>query len=112
MFCLFWLSFTIRAEKCGLFCADDRVILGFLVYLQPIQILFRYRHIREYRFDGAFRDARVAVDAGVRIYEKLVRQFMERLDRANRRTIGVFAVDTWLGNNISHLINAHLLSGS
>ena len=103
---LFRLSLTLRPEEGGLFCADDRVILGFLVYFEPIHIFGRYRHIRKDGFDRAFGNAGVAVDAGVRINEQFVRQFVEGFDGANRGTIGVFTIDTWLGNYISHLILA------
>jgi len=101
-FALFRLSFTAGAVKCGDLRADDRVILCFLVYLEPVLIFLRDRHIREDRFDRAFRDAGVAVDAGVRVDQEPVRQFVKGFNRTDRGTVGVLTIKTRLSNNIRH----------
>jgi hypothetical protein len=98
------LSLTCRAEQSWLLGADDRIVLRFLVDLEPVHILLRYRHIGEDRLDRALREACVAIYARVRVDQKLVGQFVKCFDGTNGRTIGVLTFDAWLGNNIGHRV--------
>lgn len=99
---LFRLALTPRCEQRRLLCADYWIILGFLVDFEPSKIFLGYRHIRKDRLHRAFRDARVAIDAGVRVNKKPVRQFVKRFNGANCGTVGVFTFDARLGNDIGH----------
>ena len=47
--------------------ADDRVVFGGGVDLEPREVFLGDRHVRVDGFDGAFGEACVAVDAGVGI---------------------------------------------
>jgi hypothetical protein len=70
-----------------------------------------FRAVREVRrqnavgvngFDGAFGDARRAVDAFVRMDYELVVQLIKTRDRADLHTIGEFASDTLARNDMRH----------
>ena len=64
---LLGLTFAAGAEERGLFGRYNRIFLGGRVDFNPIEIFFRDRHIGKNRFDRAFRQTRVAIDAGVGI---------------------------------------------
>ena len=102
------MTFAGRPKQGGLLGTDDRIILCIFVDLEPVHILLRNRHVREDRLNRAFREACVAIDAGVGIYEKLVGQFVKSFNRANSRAIGVFTFNAWLGNNVGHRIQSRL----
>jgi hypothetical protein len=53
-------------------------------------------------FDGTFGNARVAINAGVGVDVKTIRQFMKSLYRTNCGTIGVLAINTWFNNGVRH----------
>jgi hypothetical protein len=75
--------------------ADDWIVRRLVnVDLSPVGVLIRDGGIREDRLHGAFRHARVAIYAGVGVDIETVRQFMERLDRADRRAIRILAINT------------------
>ena len=100
---LFRLPFASRIIKRGLFCADYRVIFGGRVDLEPTHIFGWDGHIGEDRFDRAFGQAGVAVDARIRVDQELVRQFVKCLDRADGGAVCIFTVDTRFSNDIGHL---------
>lgn len=54
------------------------------------------------RFDGTFRDARLAVDAMVWVDEKHVFALVEAVARADRDTTRVFASATGFSNDERH----------
>ena len=82
---------------------DDRIIGGlFSIERNPLLILFRHSQVREDRFDGAFRHARIAINAGIGIDIKTVGQFMKRLDRADRRAVRVFTIYAERCHNVGH----------
>jgi hypothetical protein len=97
------LALTRGTVQCRLLRADYRVIFGVLIYLKPAEVFLGNRHIRKDRLDGAFRKARVTINARIGIYKKLVRQFVKSFNRTNGGAIGVFAVDTRFGNDVCHL---------
>ena len=53
-------------------------------------------------FDGTFGDAGSAINAIFRVNEQLVVQLVKAGDRANLHTIGEFAPDTFIGNDVCH----------
>jgi hypothetical protein len=56
----------------------------------------------EDRSDRAFRNARFTVDALIRMDEEDRFTFVETLYWTNDYTICVFAVEAWLGDDMSH----------
>jgi len=99
---LFRLSFTTGREKSGDLCAYDRVIFSLFIYLEPVQIFLWYRHIRENGFDGAFRNACIAVDAAIGVDEQSIRKLVKCLDRADGGAVRVFTIKARLSNYIGH----------
>ena len=83
-------------------CADDRVILGLGIFFEPIHVFFGDRHVGIDGLNRAFREAGVAVDAGVGVDQEAVRRFVKCLDRADGGAIGVFTLDARRSNNIGH----------
>jgi len=80
--------------KSGDLLTDDWILWRFInIYLRPVRIILGHVRVSENRFDRAFRHARVAIDASIRIDVKAVCQFMKRLYRANSCTVGVLAVN-------------------
>jgi hypothetical protein len=53
-------------------------------------------------FNWTFGDAKRAIDALVRINNKKIRTFTEAIHRTNLNTIGVFALNAGLSNNVGH----------
>jgi hypothetical protein len=98
------LALTTGPEKCRLLRADDRIVLGLFVDLQPRKVFLWDGHIRIDRFHGAFRYACVAVYACVWVDQQAVRQLMKGLDRADRGTVGIFTFDTGFGDYVRHFI--------
>ncbi len=98
------LAFTVRGEKGRLLGADDRIVFGLFVYFEPVQIFFRYRHIRENGLDRTFRQAGIAVDTCVGVDQQFVGQFVKRLDGANCGAVSVFAIYAGFGNDVGHLL--------
>jgi hypothetical protein len=111
IFKLFRLTFTCGPEQRRLFRADDRVILRFFVYIEPVHVLLRDRHVGEDCLDRALRQTGVAIDTGVGVDEKLIGQFVESLDGANGRAVGIFTFDARLGNNIGHSVRSPTFCG-
>lgn len=101
---LFRLALATCTIKRGLLGADYRVILCFLIDLEPRLIFLRNRHVGENSLNRAFRKACVAIDAGVRVDQQLVGQFVKSLDGANGSTVRVFTFDTRFGNDIGHFL--------
>lgn len=85
-----------------MFYTDDWIILGFRIFFKPIEIFLRDRHIGENRFNRAFREARITVNARVRIYEQTVGGFVESLDRANGCAVCIFTFNARRSDDISH----------
>ena len=100
---LFGLAFAAGIVKSGLLGADDRVIFGFFVDVEPRHIFLGNRHIREDRLNRTFRQTRVAVDARIGVDQQLVRKFVKGLDRAHGGTVGVFTFNAGFGNDIGHM---------
>jgi hypothetical protein len=100
---LFWLAFTAGSEQGRDICANNGEVLGFLVLFKPLFVLGWIGHVGEDSLYRAFWQTRIAVDAGVGIYEQTVGQFVKGLDRAYGRAVGIFTLDTWRRDDISHL---------
>jgi hypothetical protein len=100
---LFRLTLATRPIESGLLGADNRVVFGFGVDLEPGHKFFGYGHIREDSLDRAFRKACIAVYAGIGVDKKLVRQLVKRLNGAHGGAIGVLTFNTRFGNDIRHL---------
>ena len=90
------------AHEGGLFGADDREILGFGVFFEPIHIFFGDRHVGKDRFDRAFGQTGVAVDAGVGVDQEAVGRFVKGLDGTDGGAVGILAVDARGGDDIGH----------
>src|SRR6185436_17138691 len=70
----------------------------------PFFLAVRHVVLREYRLDGAFRNAHRAVYALVRIDDQHVGAFAKAIDRTDIDTVGILALDARLGHNVSHSI--------
>src|SRR6185369_8693734 len=86
---LFWLALTSRSKEGWHFCADYRIVLSVFIFFQPISVFLGERHIGINGFDGAFRQASVAIDTSIRVDKQPVGQFVEGLNRTYGRAIGV-----------------------
>src|SRR6267143_3066971 len=64
--------------------------------------LGRHPSLRENCFDWTFRNASVAIDAGLRINDEHVIIQMESFNGANQSTISITTVDARFGNGVSH----------
>jgi hypothetical protein len=74
--------------------ADNRILRSFVyIDLGPVSIVLGYIRIGENGFNRAFRNARVAIDTGVGVDIKTVRQFMKSFNRTNGCAVGVLAID-------------------
>jgi len=72
---------------------DDRILRSFVyVYLGPMSVVLRHISIGKNCFYGTFRHARIAIDTGVGIDVKTIRQFMKRFNRTNGCAVGVLAI--------------------
>src|SRR5262249_47914094 len=99
----FRLAFTVWSEQRGNLLADDRIIWRFVdIGLSPVGLIFRYVVVGEDRFDGTFRNACVAIDAGVSVDVKTVRQFVESFDGTNRGAVGVFTINARFSYDVGH----------
>ena len=58
-----------------------------------MSIVLRHVGVGEDCFDGTFRYARVAIDTGVGVDIKTIRQFMKSFNRTNGCAVGVLAID-------------------
>jgi hypothetical protein len=58
-----------------------------------VSIVFRHIGVREDSFHWTLRHAGIAINASVGINVEAVRQFMKCFDRADGRTVGIFAVN-------------------
>jgi hypothetical protein len=89
----FWTS-AAWAVKSGAFLADDRILRS-LVYVDlcPMSIVLGHVGVGEDCFDRAFRNARVAIDAGIGVDIKTIREFMECFNGTNGCAVGVLAID-------------------
>jgi hypothetical protein len=101
---LFGLTFAARAEQRWNFGANNRVIFRIGVFLEPIHIFGRNRHIRINRFHRTFGYTGVAIDTSIGVDKQSVGQLVKRFDRTNRRAIGVFTLDARFGYDISHFL--------
>jgi hypothetical protein len=80
--------------KGGYFLADNWILRSFVyVDLRPMSIVLGYVSIGKDGFDRAFRHARVAIDTGVGVNVKTIRQFMKCFNRTNGCAVGVLAID-------------------
>jgi hypothetical protein len=92
--------------KGGYFLADDGIVWSFVdIDLRPVSIVFRDVAVREDGFHRTFRHAGVAINASVGVNVEAVGQFMKSFDRADGRTVGIFAVNAQLNNYIGHWWN-------
>jgi hypothetical protein len=74
---------------------DYRIVWSFIdIDLRPMSILFRDVGIGENCFHRALGHARVAINAGVGIDVKTIRQFVKSFDRTHSSAVGIFAVNT------------------
>lgn len=74
---------------------DDRIVRSFVnIDLRPVGIVLRNIGVSEDSFYRTFRYAGIAINASVGINVEAVSQFMKCFDRADRRTVGIFAVNT------------------
>ena len=80
--------FVKRAELC--------------VQLNETNLVGRYILFRKNRVSGALWDTDSAINAFVRINHQKIRTFLEAINRANIHTVGEFAFDAVLCNNVSH----------
>ena len=55
-------------------------------------------------FNWTLGNARFAVDTFFRVDHQNCFTFVEALDRANHDAVGVFAVEAWFGNDVSHSV--------
>src|ERR1700682_626272 len=93
-----------RSVQRGDLLTKHGIIRGFIdIDLRPVRIVLRHIVVGEYCFDGTLGNACVTVDAGIGVDIEAVGQFVKRLDRTNRGTVRVLAVDTWFHHYISHL---------
>jgi hypothetical protein len=58
--------------------------------------------VGEDRFNRAFRDARITINAGLVVDIKNVRGFVKSLDRTNRGAVRVLTIDAHLNNYVGH----------
>ena len=90
---LFWAG-TSRTVQGGNLLTDDRILRSFVyVDLGPMSVVLRHISIGKDCFDRTFRHARIAIDAGVGVDVKTIRQFMKCFNRANSCAVGVLAID-------------------
>src|SRR5260370_14618398 len=100
---LFWRAGTVWSVQRGNFLADHGVVWRFIdIDLRPVLILLRHIVVGKDRLNRTFRNTRVAIDAGVSVNIKTIRQFVKRFDRANRGAVGVLAVNAHFHNNVGH----------
>src|SRR3989442_1564042 len=87
----------------GNLLTDDGIVRRLVdINLSPVRVLLRHVVVREDGFNRTFRDARIAIDAGISVDIKTIRQFMESFNRTNRGTVGVLAINAHLNNNVGH----------
>src|SRR5688572_9679817 len=73
-----------RAMKGGNFLADYWIVRSFVdIDLSPMSIVLWHVGVGEDRFNRALGDTRIAVDAGVSINVKTIRQLMKCFDGAH-----------------------------
>ena len=90
----FFRPSTSRTVQGGNLLADNRVLWSFVdVDLGPVCVVFRHVGIGKNRFDGTFRNARIAIDASVGIDVKTIGQLMKCFNRTNGCAVGVLAID-------------------
>jgi hypothetical protein len=89
--------------------AEDWIVRSLIdVHLQPISPLLRYVVVGKDCFNRTLWNARVTVDTGISIYVESIRQFVKRFDGTDSSAVCVLAINTRLGNNVSHLREAPL----
>ena len=75
--------------------ANHRIVRSFVdIDLGPVGVVFRYVVICKDSFHRTFRYAGIAIDTGVGVNVEAVRQLVKCFDRADGRTVGIFAVNT------------------
>jgi len=65
-------------------------------------LILRHVIFGEYRFGRTLGDAQRAIDAFIRVNREKVGPFVKAIDGANIDTIGIFALDAVLSNNVGH----------
>lgn len=77
------------------FLADDRIVWSFVdIDLRPMSIIFWNVSVGEDCLDGAFRNARIAIDTSVGVDVKTIGEFVKSLHRTDSRAVGIFAINT------------------
>ena len=72
----------------------DRIVRSFVdIDLSPVCIVLRHIGVCENGFHRTFRHAGITINASVGINVEAVRQFVKCFDRADGRTVGIFAVN-------------------
>jgi hypothetical protein len=85
---------------------DDWIVWSFVnIDLRPVSIVFRNVRVREDGFYRTLRHAGITINTSVGINVEAISQFMKCFDRADGRTIGIFAVNAQLNNYIGHWWN-------
>ena len=85
---------TVWPVQRGNLGRDDGIVLRLRVEREPLRIIVRQGRIGKDRLDRTLRHAGVAINAGLWIDVKTVRQFVKRLDRTDRRAVRIFTVNT------------------
>jgi len=84
----------------------DRIVWSFVdIDLGPVCVVFRHIGVREDCFHRTLRYASVTINASVGINVEAVSQLVKCFDRANGRTVGIFAINAQLNNYIGHWWN-------
>jgi hypothetical protein len=82
---------------------DDWILGSFVdIDLGPMSVVFRHISIGKNCFDGTLGNARIAIDAGVGIDVKTIRQLVKSFNRTNSCAVGVLAIDAQFNNYVGH----------
>jgi hypothetical protein len=80
--------------KGGNLLTDYWIVWSFVdIDLSPMSIVLWYVGVGEDCLNRTLRDARIAVDAGISINVKTIRQFMKCFDGAHGSAVGILAVN-------------------
>ena len=76
------------------FLTYDRILRSFVdIDLGPVRVVFRNVVIGKDSFHRSLRHAGITIDAGLGVNVEAVRQFVKCFDRADGRTVGIFAIN-------------------
>ena len=91
---LFFWSRATWSMQGGNLCANHRIVRSFVnIDLGPVCVVFRDVVIGKDSFHRTLRHAGIAIDAGVGVNVEAVRQLVKCFDRADGRTVGIFAIN-------------------